>query len=192
MALTRSEHMRRVRGTNTKPERILRSALWRRGLRYRVHARVLSCCPDLVFTGPKLVVFIDGCFWHGCPKHYSAPRTRPAFWSRKLEENVLRDARQTRVLIASGWRVARYLAHEIWERPNEIADEIEAYVRGAREPQRNSWRVLSATPVSQSKEHQRRLCLETAKTCTQMVSRASNSVRNSQRDLTRVNHALHQ
>src|SRR5689334_1387580 len=97
--------MSRIRGSNTSPERLLRLALWRRGYRYRLHARTPVGAPDIVFGRRKVAVFVDGCFWHGCPEHYVRPRTRNAFWDAKLDENFKRDRRQTLALIQAGWRV---------------------------------------------------------------------------------------
>ncbi len=88
--LTRSQQMSRIRGGNTNPERIVARALWAAGLRYRLRLSRLAGRPDIVFTGARLAVFIDGCFWHGCPEHYVRPRSRSVFWRRKLRENVAR------------------------------------------------------------------------------------------------------
>ena len=90
----RSAGIARNPSHGTKPETLLRSALWRRGLRYRLEYKTEWGRPDLTFLGPKVAIFIDGCFWHGCPEHYVRPRTREAFWQKKLKENVNRDRRQ--------------------------------------------------------------------------------------------------
>lgn len=113
MTLNRSQQMSRIRGKNTLPERLLRSALWAAGLRYRLHVRIIDFYPDVVFLCKKVAVFIDGCFWHGCPVHYVRPRTRESFWANKLVENVERDRRQTLTLESNGWRVVRVWEHEV-------------------------------------------------------------------------------
>lgn len=110
--LTRSENMSRIRGKDTKPEILLRKALWAKGLRYRLHFD-LPGHPDLVFSKSRLAVFVDGCFWHGCPYHYSAPRTRADFWKSKLRRNVLRDMEVEDRLKAMDWRVLRIWQHEL-------------------------------------------------------------------------------
>lgn len=110
--LTRSENMSRIRSRDTKPEILLREALWSAGCRYRLHYH-LPGRPDLVFVKPRLAVFIDGCFWHGCPQHYSAPATRQEFWSNKLRENVIRDIKVGDALDEEGWRVLRVWQHEL-------------------------------------------------------------------------------
>lgn len=107
--------MSRIRSTETSPERRLRAAVWRAGLRYRLYSRSLAGKPDLVFHAAKVVVFIDGCFWHGCPDHYVPPRSRDEYWSEKLRTNVLRDIRRTVELESAGWRVVR-----VWECEVEV------------------------------------------------------------------------
>lgn len=102
MALTRSQQMARIKGKLTKPEVFLRQALWQRGARYRLHHKTPVGRPDIAFPGPRLAVFIDGCQWHGCPKHYVRPRSRNEFWADELSTNVERDQRQTRAIEAAG------------------------------------------------------------------------------------------
>src|SRR4051794_33740524 len=86
----RSRCMSRIKGKNTKPELMLRKALWAAGLRYRLHTR-LPGRPDLTFSGSRVVVFVDGCFWHSCPKHRTTPKTNAAFWNAKIGRNTARD-----------------------------------------------------------------------------------------------------
>lgn len=124
MALTRSEQMARIRSCNTRPERLLRSALWASGLRYRVGASTSAGRPDVVFPRIQVAVFIDGCFWHGCPQHYVAPRTRTDFWRKKLKENQTRDRQQTMALKAQGWTVIRIWEHEVLSSVNAAVDRI--------------------------------------------------------------------
>jgi len=108
----RSERMSRVKGRNTKPEVMFRKALWREGLRYRLRYKAFGR-PDIVFPGPKVAVFVDGCFWHGCPEHYRAPKTRTEWWEKKIAENKKRDLEVTRHLQDDGWRVLRFWAHDL-------------------------------------------------------------------------------
>lgn len=105
---TRSRMMSRIRGRDTKPELVLRSALHRRGFRYRVHVRDLPGCPDLVLRKYRAVIFVHGCFWHrhqGC-KFATTPSSNTEFWSKKLGDTVERDERNCAKLSDSGWRVA--------------------------------------------------------------------------------------
>jgi DNA mismatch endonuclease (patch repair protein) len=176
-ALSRSAHMRRVRSEHTEPEMLLRSLLWKRGLRYRLYLRIDGMRPDLVFKRHKVAVFVDGCFWHGCPDHYAAPRSRGEFWAKKLRDNVMRDAKQTQVLTSKGWRVLRYFAHQVWSHPEAIADDVEEVVHGAKPSQRSMyWRVLFANPTSGNLEEQQLLCLDTAALSVRLVPRRSNTM----------------
>ncbi|MGP3660941.1 very short patch repair endonuclease [Burkholderia gladioli] len=109
----RSANMARIRGKDTRPELLLRKALWRQGLRYRLGVKVEGTRPDLVFCAQRVVVFVDGCFWHGCPCHYVRPRSGAEFWAAKLAANTTRDRRQTRLLLDAGWTVLRIWEHEI-------------------------------------------------------------------------------
>lgn len=104
--------MSRIRGRDTGPELRLRKALWQQGFRHRLKSR-LPGRPDLVYSGLKTVIFVDGCFWHRCPVHYRPPTTRAAFWRDKIAANVERDRRNTALLEAQGWFVIRVWEHEI-------------------------------------------------------------------------------
>jgi DNA mismatch endonuclease (patch repair protein) len=104
--------MRRVRAKNSAAERSLRSALHAEGLRFRLHRRIEGIASDIVFPGPKVAVFVDGCFWHSCPKHATFPKTNQDYWLPKLAENRERDARQSARLQAAGWTVFRVWEHE--------------------------------------------------------------------------------
>jgi DNA mismatch endonuclease (patch repair protein) len=110
----RSEIMSRVRSTRNKTTEMRLIALfrmeclkgWRRGW-------PLSGKPDFVFPKEKTAIFVDGCFWHGCPKHASMPVNNRPFWEKKLSRNKLRDRLVTRALRARGWRVLRIWEHEL-------------------------------------------------------------------------------
>lgn len=142
MGLTRSEQMSRIRGKDTSPEKLLRSALWRAGIRYRLQSRTPHGRPDVVFTKAKVAVFIDGCFWHGCPDHYVRPRTRNEFWSSKLLENVERDRRQTLRLEAEGWRVCRFWEHQIFESLPQVLETIRTALQDGEWTPGTTWRVV--------------------------------------------------
>jgi len=108
----RSRCMSRVRTRNTDIERALRSALHRRGFRFRKHVKALPGCPDLVFVSQRAVVFIDGDFWHGYRYPTWAESLSP-FWRRKIEINRRRDQRNFRRLRHRGWKVIRIWQHEV-------------------------------------------------------------------------------
>lgn len=102
---------------DSAPEIRLRRALHKIGLRYRVDypvrvAGMRPIRPDLVFTRARVLVFVDGCFWHGCPQHGRPPRTHSAYWAAKIELNQARDERQTQALTDAGWVVLRIWEHE--------------------------------------------------------------------------------
>jgi DNA mismatch endonuclease (patch repair protein) len=96
--LTRSENMSRIKGRDTGPEMLLRRRLFAAGLRFRVDHRCGIARPDIVFISARVAIFVDGCFWHGCPIHAVMPKSNTAFWSAKLTKNVARDGRQTSAL----------------------------------------------------------------------------------------------
>lgn len=112
MPLTRSEIMKRVRNKDSGAELALRSALHAEGLRFRLHRRVEGVTVDIIFPGQKVAVFVDGCFWHGCPEHATFPKSNQDYWLPKLSENKERDERQSNRLRESGWDVIRVWAHE--------------------------------------------------------------------------------
>lgn len=96
-------------------ERRIRREVWHRGFRYRVAYRVPQNrrrSIDFAFPGRKIAVFIDGCFWHGCPLHGAAPKSNAEFWSAKLGRNRERDLETSLMLHQAGWRVLRYWEHE--------------------------------------------------------------------------------
>src|SRR5687767_12739760 len=105
-----SSTMRANRPRNTGPERAIRSELFARGLRFRVHRRPLAGLrseADVVFPRERVAVFVDGCFWHRCPTHGVLPKSNREWWSQKLSSNVERDRRSDLRLIEDGWAVVR-------------------------------------------------------------------------------------
>lgn len=125
-----SEHARRTMRANrrrdTKPELALRSILHSRGLRFHVDSSPMKGVrsrADLVFTKAKIAVFVDGCFWHGCPEHFIMPKTNVEYWSAKIGRNAARDTAVNQTLADEGWTVMRVWEHED---PSAAADRIEA------------------------------------------------------------------
>lgn len=117
--------MRAARQVDTEPELALRSELHRRGLRYRLHRRIEGVPrvrPDIVFVTPRVVVFVDGCFWHGCPDHGTDPKANREWWKNKIQKNKERDRRHNVALQAEGWKVVRVWEHED---PVKASDKIE-------------------------------------------------------------------
>ncbi len=147
MAMTRSENMARIRGSNTKPEIRLRRALWSAGLRYRLFITTPAGRPDIVFPSRKIAIFVDGCQWHGCPEHYVRPRTREEFWGSKLAENVQRDRRQTLTLEAAGWQVCRFWEHEVATQLEKVVARIRATVEGQPRGEERRYCVVKVEPL---------------------------------------------
>ena len=110
----RSEVMSRIRGRGNKDTELALVKLFRRHriTGWRRNQPVFGK-PDFVFLQLKLAVFVDGCFWHGCPKHATKPKNNRAFWRRKFSSNKRRDALVTRTLRRAGWRVLRIWEHEL-------------------------------------------------------------------------------
>ncbi|GAA1830260.1 very short patch repair endonuclease [Agromyces salentinus] len=116
--------MQSNKGRDTSLELGIRKDLFRLGYRYRVNYRpvaTLRRTADIVFTRKKVAIFLDGCFWHGCPTHYTVPKANAAYWAHKVAANVDRDAETTRLLTEAGWSVLRFWEH----RP---ADEVVAEI----------------------------------------------------------------
>lgn len=121
--------MSRIRGRNTKPEIALRKALWYYGLRFRVKSR-LPGRPDIVFSSQKTVIFIDGCFWHMCPRHFSMPEKNRHFWKAKLIRNVARDREVGLALKKLGWKVIRFWEHDVADHLDRCAARVIKVLRG--------------------------------------------------------------
>jgi len=113
--MNRSDIMRRIRSSDTGPERELRSLMWSKGFRFRKQHKVANVSVDVALLGPKIAILVDGCFWHGCPLHYRRPKSRRDYWDAKLERNKRRDARNDRDLSSEGWLVLRIWEHETSE-----------------------------------------------------------------------------
>lgn len=126
--------MSAIRGKNTRPERMIRSGLHRKGVRFRLHVKELPGKPDLVFPKYRAALFVNGCFWHGhdCPM-FRWPATRTEFWKAKITATKARDLENKNALAASGWRVG-----SIWEcalkgrqkrLPDDIIDSVLDWLR---------------------------------------------------------------
>lgn len=133
-----SRRFARTRGRDTKPELAVRRELHRRGLRYFVDRALLPGLrrrADLVFPRSRVAVYVDGCFFHGCPVHATWPKRNADFWREKIEANRARDRDTDRRLADAGWAVVRAWEHED---PCVVADRVETVLQGVRseEPDR--------------------------------------------------------
>lgn len=125
------DRMRAQMRSGTRPEKLLRSALHRKGHRFRVGLRVPGAprrTIDIAFTRDRIAVFVDGCFWHRCPMHAAPVRTNGAWWDAKLAANVARDRDTDRTLTAAGWTVVRVWEHEPVETAVARVEEARAAV----------------------------------------------------------------
>ena len=107
---------------------VLRKALWESGLRYRLRL-CLPGTPDLAFIGRKVAIFADGCFWHGCPEHYTCPVRNASFWRRKIKRNLSRDRKANQNLADLGWSVIRIWEHEIPQDLDSVVRRIQHLVK---------------------------------------------------------------
>ena len=116
--------MRGNRGRDTRPERHLRAVLHAHGLRYRVSTRPLPGLrrtADVVFPKARVAVFVDGCYWHGCPEHHRPATKNSSFWQAKIADNRRRDEETNRALAEEGWAVIRCWEHD---EPEEVAERV--------------------------------------------------------------------
>ncbi|PSM43752.1 very short patch repair endonuclease [Streptomyces dioscori] len=123
-----SARMSKQARRDTAPEVAVRKLLHAAGRRYRLNVRVPGMSRrtiDIAFTRAKVAVFMDGCFWHGCPQHATRPKANAEWWREKLDRNMARDAETTRHLVSSGWTVLRFWEHEA---PGDVAERVAAAV----------------------------------------------------------------
>jgi DNA mismatch endonuclease (patch repair protein) len=126
------KRMKSVRQRDTTPEIALRSAIHRKGLRFRIDVSLIEGLrrrADVAFHSARVAVFVDGCFWHGCPIHGTWPKSNAEFWREKIERNRQRDADTDHRLEETGWLVIRVWEHED---PSEAAENICQVVRDRR------------------------------------------------------------
>jgi len=118
------KRMRAAKPRDTAPEKALRSAIFRKGLRFRVDAKPIqefNRKADIVFRTAKIAVFVDGCFWHGCPIHGTQAKANAEYWRNKIKQNQLRDLDTNEKLKRAGWKVVRVWEHE---NPEKAAEKI--------------------------------------------------------------------
>ena len=104
---TRSYNMSRIKGKDTKPEMLVRRTLFSNGIRYRLHVKTMPGRPDIVLPKLKTIIFVHGCYWHGhenC-RYFILPKTRTDWWLNKINGNKLRDEKNRKILIRSGWKI---------------------------------------------------------------------------------------
>ncbi|MDQ1910536.1 very short patch repair endonuclease [Paenibacillus sp. GD4] len=120
----RRKNMQNIRSTGTKLEERISKALWKRGVRFRKNVKSLPGKPDLSIKKYKLVVFLDSCFFHGCPEHYTVPKTNADYWVPKIDRNRRRDQEINDLYREMGWRVMRFWEHEAKKSLDDVVDSI--------------------------------------------------------------------
>ncbi|RCG23758.1 very short patch repair endonuclease [Streptomyces diacarni] len=132
--------MSRQARQDTSPEVAVRKLLHAHGRRYRLHRPVPGMSRrtiDIAFPGPRVAVFVDGCFWHSCPQHATSPKANSSWWQQKLARNAQRDQETTRHLEGLGWQVLRFWEHEA---PEEVAEKIARAVDVRSRPRKGTRR----------------------------------------------------
>lgn len=120
----RSYNMSRIKNKNTSPEIILRKKLWGYGVRGSRTKSTITGNPDFYFPSQKLAVFVDGCFWHRCPRCFIKPQSNKLFWGKKIGRNIERDGEVKKHLKSEGITVLRFWEHEIHANPDRVAGII--------------------------------------------------------------------
>lgn len=121
--------MSRIRGRDTQCEVMFRSFAWSKGVRgYRAGGKVPGK-PDMYFSRLRLAVFVDGCFWHRCPRCFIKPQNNKIFWERKIASNVRRDKEISRALKKSGVTVLRIWEHEVRQNPSRCYSKLNALLK---------------------------------------------------------------
>ncbi|MEU8698037.1 very short patch repair endonuclease [Streptomyces sp. NPDC048680] len=131
-----SARMSRQASRDTAPEVAVRKLLHASGYRYRVNERVPHMprrTIDIAFTRAKVAVFLDGCFWHGCPEHATQPKSNAEWWRQKLDRNIARDTETTTHLVTKGWTVLRFWEHQP---PVQVAAQVAKVVDRKRSAKR--------------------------------------------------------
>lgn len=120
--------MKYVKSKNTNLEMKVRKRLWKEGIRYKTNVKSLFGKPDIAFPNLKIVVFIDSCFWHGCPHHFRSPPKNPEFWEQKIKRNTERDNEITQHYVEENWIILRFWEHEINNNLDSVIATIIYYV----------------------------------------------------------------
>lgn len=130
---TRSRTMRAVHSQDTRLELAFRQALTARGLRgYRVSPRHILGRPDVAYPGLRLTIFVDSCFWHGCPEHCRRPSSNTEYWHAKIARNAERDKRVATSLGEQGWTVLRIWEHDLTDNLPDTIERVAAVLEELR------------------------------------------------------------
>jgi len=124
----RSQIMSKIKSKNTRLENKIISDLWKRGFRFRRNVASLTGKPDIAIKKYKIVIFIDSCFWHGCPRHCRMPSSNRTYWEKKIKRNKERDREVTNFYKEKGWHILRIWEHELKNDYENILSKIEKFI----------------------------------------------------------------
>lgn len=125
----RRKAMSSVKSKETKLETKVTKYLWTKGLRYRKNVKDLYGTPDIAIKSRKVVVFIDSCYWHGCPEHCRLPVSNNEYWQAKIERNAARDCKVTAYYRDKGWRVIRIWEHDLKDSFEDVMNKLLAELK---------------------------------------------------------------
>ncbi|USP95357.1 very short patch repair endonuclease [Bacillus vallismortis] len=126
----RSNTMKAVKSKNTKIEKVVSKEIWGRGIRFRKNVKDLKGKPDIAIKKYKIVIFIDSCFWHGCPLHGRIPKSNVKFWNNKIKRNIERDKSINQYYTRKGWNILRIWEHDLNKKKfSQTIDEIEEWIK---------------------------------------------------------------
>lgn len=123
----RRKNMKNIRSKNTKMELKIRSLLHKRGLRFRIHTKLIGK-PDIVFPSKRVVIFLDSCFFHKCHYHYIQPKSNLEYWKPKIARNKQRAKEVNNALRKQGWKVIRFWEHQVKKDTSKVIEKIVSFV----------------------------------------------------------------
>jgi len=128
----RSQIMQKIKSKNTKLENKIISDLWKKGYRFRRNVTSLYGKPDIAIKKYKIVIFIDSCFWHGCPDHCRMPTSNKPYWENKIKRNKERDKKVVEYFKKKGWNILRIWEHELKNDYETTISKIEKFISDAK------------------------------------------------------------
>ena len=128
----RRKTMQAIKSSKTRLEKHITKKLYGKGLRFHTNVTDLVGKPDIAIKKYKMVVFLDSCFWHGCPWHLEIPKTNISFWKKKITRNKANDRKVTKWYRTNKWRILRYWGHSINRRPDQCIKEILELAKNAK------------------------------------------------------------
>ena len=128
----RHKNMQNIRSKGTMPEKLLMRELQKREIYFASHVNSLIGKPDIVFRRKNIVVFVDSCFWHACPYHFSKPQSNKRYWTPKIKRNKERDKEVNQYYRKNGWKVLRFWEHSIKRNIEKCVAKIDYYLGDSR------------------------------------------------------------